>query len=444
MFTILIVDDEPYICKGLGNLLATSGLSIRSVLTASDAYEALDLLRMEEVDLLVTDIQMGAMNGIELMHQAKFIKPWLQTIIISAHETFQYAQMAIRLGARDYLIKPINSEQFLDSVRSVLLKLEKPVTAGETDKYLAGFRNDFKMKEPSRESARLLAALFAGQEDEAIFVRLAREFGVRLSGPYFSVTKIILRWQESPKLANISPQEAELLRYAALNIVNELLDGKWEHQAFASSEQGLSLILEWDEARYSQEGTNKINQLEMIGRSLHFNIEKFLGFSSTIGISQVLKGKQFLAELAGQAGKAIDWNREHKDHDVFYYGDFNWGRYRQDDPTEEELTARNNLIVDSARDFINRNFAQKGLTVHEVAESCHVSPNYLSYLFKKNTGYNLWEYVIKLRMEESKNLLLNRDMRRYEIAEAVGYESPEHFSKIFKKYFGCSPSEIKK
>lgn len=68
----------------------------------------------------------------------------------------------------------------------------------------------------------------------------------------------------------------------------------------------------------------------------------------------------------------------------------------------------------------------------------------MSYLFKKNTGYNLWEYVIKLRMEESREMILNTDLRRYEIAERVGYESPEHFSKIFKKYYGISPSELKK
>lgn len=68
----------------------------------------------------------------------------------------------------------------------------------------------------------------------------------------------------------------------------------------------------------------------------------------------------------------------------------------------------------------------------------------MSYLFKKMTYFNLWEYVVKLRMEESRSLLLHTDLRRYEIAERVGYESPEHFSKIFKKYYGVSPSDLKK
>ncbi|KAI7250811.1 hypothetical protein KC345_g11625, partial [Hortaea werneckii] len=144
-----------------------------------------------------------------------------------------------------------------------------------------------------------------------------------------------------------------------------------------------------------------------------------------------------------QASKAILWNKEHADHYVFYYGDFNWNNYAAD-PSAEELHTHSNLIVQKAKEYIDENYAQKGLTIHEVAKKNHVSPNYLSYLFKKNTGHNLWEYVIKLRMEDSREMILNTDLRRYEIAERVGYESPEHFSKIFKKYYGISPSELKK
>lgn len=137
------------------------------------------------------------------------------------------------------------------------------------------------------------------------------------------------------------------------------------------------------------------------------------------------------------------WSRHYPDYHVFYYGDFNWHNYAED-PSAEELSTQSNRIVESTRRYIEENYSQKGLTIHEVAKKNHVSPNYLSYLFKKITGHNLWEYVIKLRMEESRHLLQNTDLRRYEIAERVGYESPEHFSKIFKKYFGMSPSEMKK
>ncbi|WP_342746086.1 response regulator [Paenibacillus donghaensis] len=88
MFNIIIVDDEPLICKGLSSLLSSSGLDIDHIYTAHSGYEALDCIRMEEIDLLVTDIQMGAMSGIELMQHAKLTKPWVQTIVIPPMRPF--------------------------------------------------------------------------------------------------------------------------------------------------------------------------------------------------------------------------------------------------------------------------------------------------------------------------------------------------------------------
>lgn len=432
MYNILIVDDEPLICKGLSNLLSTSGLAISQLFTAHNGYEAMDYLRMEEIDLLITDIQMGEMSGIELMHQAKMIKPWLQAIVVSAHETFQYAQLAIRLGAKDYLIKPLNSDQFLDSVRNVLLGVNKSIAS--QDETLAGFREQFRLEQPSRERGELLNKLMAagGEEEAAATVTaLKSRYGVDLSGPHYSVFRVQLS------------RSSELLQYAALNVAMELLDQEWGAVAFYADNDAIAIIIQWSDARYEENGTSKINQLDMLGRSLHANISKYLRIPCVVGISQILRGAAFIGELGVQATKAIKWNEEHKELGVFYYGDFNWSRYAQD-PTEEEMNAQNNLIVEKAKAYIDEHYAQKGLTLHEVAQKNHVSPNYLSYLFKKNTGHNLWEYVIKLRMEESRRLILNTDLRRYEIAERVGYESPEHFSKIFKKYFGVSPSELKK
>lgn len=183
MFNILVVDDEPLICKGLSSLLAASGLDIDHIYTAGSGYEALDCIRMEEIDLLVTDIQMGAMSGIELMQHAKMTKPWVQTIVISAHETFQYAQMAVRLGARDYLIKPLNSEQFLDSVRSVVLKMNRP--SPELATYMDGNGDRFRLEEPLPEYSELLNSLLTETAEVLEAEEKLRKLDeLRLRGPF--------------------------------------------------------------------------------------------------------------------------------------------------------------------------------------------------------------------------------------------------------------------
>jgi AraC-like DNA-binding protein/CheY-like chemotaxis protein len=442
MFNILVVDDEPLICKGLSNLLASSGLDISNIYTANSGFEALDCIRMEEIDLLVTDIQMGAMSGIDLMQHAKLAKPWVQTIVISAHETFQYAQMAVRLGAKDYLIKPLNSEQFLDSVRNVLLKMGKP--SPELDVFMSGINESFRLDEPLPEYSKLLNELLidpGGVLAEAD--NLMKLDNLKLQGPYFSVLKMKLPLAGVNQEKPYTMRDRRLLCYAALNIAKELMEQEWNSIAFYAPDGEITIIIQWDEKSYEDSSAGQINRLDILGRSLQFNIHKFLHLNVVIGISQILKGLSFMAVLNRQASNAILWNNEHSDHYVFYYGDFNWNSYTSD-PSVEELHTHSNLIVQKAKEYIDENYAQKGLTIHDVAKKNHVSPNYLSYLFKKNTGYNLWEYVIKLRMEESREMILNTDLRRYEIAERVGYESPEHFSKIFKKYYGISPSELKK
>lgn len=439
MYNILVVDDEPLICKGLAGLLTSSGLAIDGIVTAYSGQEALDYIRMEDIDLLVTDIQMGEMNGIELMQQAKIVKPWVQTIIISAHETFQYAQRALQLGAKDYLIKPLNSEQFLDSVRSVLLKMDRP--APQVESFLMVDNEHFRMEEPPSERIERLNQRLSTESDQLQLAGLD-ESELGLIGPYFAVIKMKLGLTEDSS-ASFSRQDINLIQYAALNIAKELLEREPHTFVFYSPERDINIILQWSEQEMEENASSKIHHLEMIGRSLHHHVELYLKRSCTVGISQILRGPEFLSVLSRQADKAMLWSEQLHDFHVFYYGDFNWHNYAQE-TSQEVLSSQSNRIVENTRQYIEEHYRQKGLTIHDVAKNNHVSPNYLSYLFKKYTGSSLWEYVVKLRMEESRSLILSTDLRRYEIAERVGYESPEHFSKIFKKYYGVSPSELKK
>lgn len=439
MYNILVVDDEPLICKGLAGLLTSSGLAIDGITTAYSGQEALDYIRMGDIDLLVTDIQMGEMNGIELMQQAKIVKPWVQTIIISAHETFQYAQRALQLGAKDYLIKPLNSEQFLDSVRSVLLKMDRP--APQVEPFLMADNEHFRMEEPPSERIERLNERLSMEPDPSAAAG-PDESELGLVGPYFAVIKMKLGLTED-RSASFSRHDIHLIQYAALNIAKELLEQEPHTLVFYSQERDVNIILQWSEQEMEENASGKIHHLEMLGRSLHHHVELHLKRGCTVGISQILRGREFLSVLSRQADKAMLWSEQLHDFHVFYYGDFNWHNYAQE-TSQEVLSSQSNRIVENTRQYIDEHYRQKGLTIHDVAKNNHVSPNYLSYLFKKYTGSSLWEYVVKLRMEESRALILNTDLRRYEIAERVGYESPEHFSKIFKKYYGVSPSELKK
>jgi DNA-binding response OmpR family regulator len=120
--SILIIDDEPNLRRSLGLILQRAGYAIT---TAANAAEALDLLRAGSYDLTFLDIKLPDQNGIQLLPQIKDIYPEMPVLILTAHATLDTAIGAVRLGARDYLLKPIDPETILRRVENIL-KEEKP------------------------------------------------------------------------------------------------------------------------------------------------------------------------------------------------------------------------------------------------------------------------------------------------------------------------------
>lgn len=121
--TILIAEDEKYVREKV-----TKNIDWHShdflPFEASDGKEALSILETENIDILVTDILMPHMDGIELAKKAKEINEYVRVIVISGHAEFELAQASIRLGVDDYILKPFRSERLLEVVKSTRQRLE--------------------------------------------------------------------------------------------------------------------------------------------------------------------------------------------------------------------------------------------------------------------------------------------------------------------------------
>ncbi len=117
--TVLLVDDEPNIIEVLEIVLHDEGLE---VLKASSAKEALELLQQNEVDIIISDIRMPDMSGVELLKEAKMIAPEVVFILITAFASTETAIDALQHGAYDYLTKPFKMEELLNIVRHSLEK----------------------------------------------------------------------------------------------------------------------------------------------------------------------------------------------------------------------------------------------------------------------------------------------------------------------------------
>ena len=122
MTNVLIVDDEKIEREGLKYLLSREE-GERKVFEASNGKQALQIIRTEDIQLILTDIKMPHMDGLELSRRAKEENPALQIVNFSGYSDFSFAQEAIRYGVTEYILKPVNPEDF----HKVIQKAEKEI-----------------------------------------------------------------------------------------------------------------------------------------------------------------------------------------------------------------------------------------------------------------------------------------------------------------------------
>lgn len=123
MLTLLIVDDEPLILAGVRQMVREQqGTHFTNVLVSADAFEALDMLDRCTPDLVITDIQMPGMNGLDFIREAKQ-KHCRRFIVLTGHDYFDYALQALRHGVIDYLMKPLNR----DALYELLTRVSKQI-----------------------------------------------------------------------------------------------------------------------------------------------------------------------------------------------------------------------------------------------------------------------------------------------------------------------------
>lgn len=123
-YSVLLVEDEQWVRKGLRRKIEELDLGFAVAAEAMDGIEALQVMEELGPDLLVTDIRMPAMDGIELIRNAFFAYPGTAAIIVSGHGDFEYARKAIKYEVKDFLLKPVSDEALAEALASVRIKLD--------------------------------------------------------------------------------------------------------------------------------------------------------------------------------------------------------------------------------------------------------------------------------------------------------------------------------
>lgn len=295
MYRIVIVDDEIEVREGIIESIEWERHGFECIGDYRNGSEALEAISELRPDLVLSDICMPFMDGIELTRQIQLNYPYIKVIILTGHDEFDYAQKALRLKVHDFIVKPITANELRNLLDKVKLEMDKEAENRE---------NFSLLKMQLHQSLPLLRERFL----EQLVGGTLRDFRLQERFEYFS-----LPWIAPPYLVvaididdfdDIKKEkwqnDPELFRSAAFNIVQEVMEGK-EAVVFRTREERMIVIFSGE----AEEGTYEaaLNASEVI----RFCMEKYLKFTVTVGVGTLCSTLHDLPLSYNGAISALDY-----------------------------------------------------------------------------------------------------------------------------------------
>jgi two-component system response regulator YesN len=392
-WTVLIADDEPKIRRGLRKLLDERPDEFTVVGEAEDGEAALGLASELRPDLLLVDIRMPFVDGLDLVERLTVRQGSdRRVVVISGHDEFEYARKAIGLGVFEFLLKPVEEEVLLSVLRRAVADLSQA-----------------RSQAGSLALARELAA-----KNRAVLVEGLFRDGLRgwsSAADWAETAEFLgLRFESPPYLALVAPAEAPgaVPPLGALMALQRLAQ-----EAFAEFSP---LLTSWDEGdglAILAEAGNEGEWEAALGR-LETRARDALGFNLSVDRAEVPAFPQGLSRV-----------------------------YDELVASRQERSPHGNLAT-LALNVLDRRFREPELCLDDVAEELQVSPGHLSRVLKQSTGTAFVDALSKVRVRRAAILLGDPAVKVYEVAERVGYSSQHYFSRAFRRVLGVAPSDYRR
>jgi two-component system, response regulator YesN len=390
---VIIADDEYIIREGIRSSVEWEEFGMEVIGEAEDGEEAVELALKHQIDILLIDLNMPIMNGLDAMKNLRDELPHCKMVVISGYDEFHYAQEAIRLQVEDYLLKPVNP----DKLKKVLIELKQQMEVEVQQKsFLKQAENQIK-KNHVQLKERFFQEWIAGQltsneiKEQLQFLELSVERPVQY---------LVIRLPDyHNNRTYLQENDRQNYLFAFENIVTKSLE-KIKAAVFRDRSNLLNVCL-WESVT-----TEQIAEVEaMIKKDLNDNVYWHL--------EDVNEDLSDLYHVYARCKEAVD------------------------------KKTRISPIVKQAQIFVQKHYQDSSLTLERVAMELHVTTVYLSRMIKQELGISYSGLLTQMRIDKAVNLLKTTDMSIREIAEKVGYESQHYFSTIFKKLVGVSPKRFK-
>ncbi|MCQ2591948.1 MAG: response regulator [Treponema sp.] len=214
MYSVFLVDDEPIVLEGIRTKIDWEAWGFSFAGEASDGEIALSMIHEIKPDILITDIKMPFMDGLQLASAVKKTQPWIKIIILSGHDEFDYAKKAISIGIEDYLLKPFTSEEVIASLQKAAKIIDKERTQLSD---ISKMKEELKSRDTFLKK-EFLNNLVHGEIDFSTMMQKSQELGINLLSRYY---KVIISKIES-KTDNLQNQQEACSRINSYS-------SSWEH-----------------------------------------------------------------------------------------------------------------------------------------------------------------------------------------------------------------------
>lgn len=503
MLKILLVDDEKQEREGIRFLINKFGFPLE-IAEVANGKLALEYIMGHAVDILFTDVKMPYMDGLELAKAVNEHDKNVVIIIFSAYGEFEYAKKACAANAVNYLLKPIEVEEFETVMKEVI--------------ELCTQRQQWEQEKISLQKADkklLLYQMVNSRESVGEILERLKQYGIVLDNKYMfflSVETGSTYFESSEErfndiltdcihmnyeYINLYPNHAYILVYGSGRPDGHEMEriAKKIYQEMTMEQKGTVSVIVGE----CFQGTDKLS--EKIEKIENLKEETFSYFSGIQYTANISIEKQSRLEEAARIKDCIfrsieDKNlpavrkqledyikrlEEEKASSAFYtkytvldivkalYSKFSVYNLSVVYETSDEImkcsslmemqvilkrilseieTANENLVEDGSstvreiQSIINNEY-MNDLSLNELAERVFLTPAYISYIFKQETGQNLIKYLTDFRMNKAKELLEQGQMKIVDIGRACGYLNQPYFNRLFKNNFGVTPKQFR-
>jgi two-component system response regulator YesN len=499
MLKILIVDDEPLILKGLIHIIQNADCISTEIVSAIDGLDALEKLADFQPDLIITDLYMPEMNGFEFIEKLQNMGILKRFIILTGYDDFELVRKALRYKTIDYLLKPVDQDELIEIMIKVSEDLKVERTRQDEHELLM-IQEMMLYNVPIEElifNHSRVAELFPFQQNVAIVIQFHEAMdlnvvkGIRdealqryekkyaFTSTYknqwiflLNVTcdlddnermilhKTIMKYEGSGSRFDIGIAQHKFnlpfINHLYSNALKNLFYNKHVLQQFQfnfndrNDAAGDSFINELIDAISMNNSHDVSDKLQTYIQKLTLGCEKDVQYIKRVYI-KILSDMSVHMQKLGVAFEKVFPIPVNYESVMDEISDF---KQLENKVFEAANAVLEYFIKDSSKsnysksikkilNFVEMNY-QNDISLENIADVVKLHPNYISILFKKETGVTFVRYLHTFRMNKAKDIIFNDpEIAFSKVACMVGYENPGHFFKIFKKFNGITPGQFR-